>query len=72
MSPRKAASLAGEYRVWSWWQDAWWMVDHGLNELDMFSSAAVRQAFVRLPRSNGRPAINPAGRFIVTPPGQTP
>lgn len=71
MSPRKAASLAGEYRVWSWWQDAWWMVDHGPIRLDMETSAEMRQAFVRTPR-NGRPVINPFGRFIVTPPGQTP
>ena len=71
MSPRKAASLAGEYRVWSYWQDGWWMVDHGANRTVMLISAERRQAFVRTPRA-GRPAINPAGQFIVTPPGQTP
>lgn len=71
MSPRKAASLASEYRVWSWWQGAWWMVDHSTDRDRMLHSAEQRQRFVRTPRS-GRPAINPTGQFIITVPGQTP
>jgi hypothetical protein len=54
------------YRVWSWWDGAWWMVDHGTDPTAMVASAARRQVFVR---SRG---INPDGRFVATGPDETP
>lgn len=65
MSPRKAAQPAS-YRVWSWWQGSWWMVDHGTDRDLMVASAQRRQNYAV---SKG---INPDPRFIPTVPGQTP
>jgi hypothetical protein len=65
VSPRKAAKSM-PYRVWSWWDGAWWMVDHHTDRIHMIASAQRRQAFVR---SRG---INPDGRFVATGPGQAP
>lgn len=68
---RKAAAHK-PYRVWSWWQGAWWMVDHGDIRLDMVTSAERRTAYVTTHNPRYQRVINPFGRFVVTGPGQTP
>lgn len=67
----RRAATRKPYRVYSWWQGAWWLVDHGDNLTVMQESAARRQLFVTAPFRGGVP-INPAGRFVLCLPGQTP
>lgn len=67
---RKAA-VHKAYRVYSWWADAWWLVDHGDNLTTMQESAARRQVFVTTSQRGADP-INPVGRFVLCLPGQTP
>jgi hypothetical protein len=75
---RSMAAMLKEYRVYSWWQGQWWLVDHGTDRNAMVASAAQRQAFVTGPRLHPRtlavvgPPINSAGRFTVCVPGVLP
>lgn len=77
---RNTAAMIKEYRVYSWWQGTWLLVDHGPDAAKMAWSAAEREAFVTAPlpansRARARfgdQPINPAGRFVVCAPGEYP
>jgi hypothetical protein len=60
------------YLVWSYWQGAWWVVDHGGDPTAMAASAAARRVLTASgTRGNARLGTKPLApmpesRFVVT------